>query len=137
LADRFGTLLSRQQAVACFRDDVARELPGIHALLEVLKSRFRLAVLSNTFFGHWDHFETTELYRRFEQPLASHLLGAAKPDSSAYILTLERLGARPEAVLFIDDKLENVQAARALGIHAVHSQSVDATRATLAELVGL
>ncbi|MDD2695358.1 MAG: HAD-IA family hydrolase, partial [Anaerolineales bacterium] len=42
------------------------------------------------------------------------------PQVGIYHLALERLGAPPEATLFVDDFIENVEAARALGMHAVH-----------------
>ncbi|RMG90501.1 MAG: HAD family phosphatase [Chloroflexi bacterium] len=43
-----------------------------------------------------------------------------KPNPLIYQRTLVRLGRQPEETVFIDDSLPNVQAARALGIHAVH-----------------
>jgi putative hydrolase of the HAD superfamily len=46
----------------------------------------------------------------------SHRIGAAKPEAESYQRALEMLGARPEEVLFIDDKDRNTSAAEALGI---------------------
>jgi putative hydrolase of the HAD superfamily len=41
-----------------------------------------------------------------------------KPEPAIYRLCLERLGARPEECLFLDDMPANIEAARALGIYA-------------------
>jgi putative hydrolase of the HAD superfamily len=45
-----------------------------------------------------------------------------KPDAEIYLLTLERLGGdvAPEECLFVDDVDVNCEAARALGMSAVH-----------------
>jgi epoxide hydrolase-like predicted phosphatase len=43
-----------------------------------------------------------------------------KPDHEIYRRTLDRLDRRPEETVFIDDTLANVQAARQLGMKALH-----------------
>lgn len=43
-----------------------------------------------------------------------------KPDPAIYRLTLERLGRQPAEAVFIDDFVANVEAARNLGMHAIH-----------------
>lgn len=136
LAQRFGVMLTRAQVAECFRSEVERELPGIRSLLAELRSRgkYRLAILSNAFFGHWDCFEGGELHGLFELAMSSHLIGAAKPSPAAYEAALRRMRTVPERVVFIDDKPENVEAARALGIHAFVTDSVATTRAGLTAL---
>lgn len=51
--------------------------------------------------------------------LYSHEIGLAKPDAAVYTYTSDRLGVRPDEIVFLDDVAENVEAARALGWHAV------------------
>src|SRR5260370_28414283 len=46
--------------------------------------------------------------------------GVAKPDARMYLRTLLRLGVQPEEVVFVDDKMENVEAASQLGMHSIH-----------------
>jgi len=134
---RFGTRLSRAEVAQCFAGDVERELPGIDTLLDDLEGSARLAILSNTFFGHWDSFIDSPLYARFELPMASHLLGGAKPQPEIFEAALERMGADARRVVFIDDKQENLDAAQQLGMHTVLSNcSVPTTRAGLAKLLG-
>ena len=50
--------------------------------------------------------------------LSSGSLGVRKPDPAAFRLALDRLGWHASDTLFVDDSFANVQAARALGIHA-------------------
>jgi putative hydrolase of the HAD superfamily len=69
--------------------------------------------------------------QRFDVLVWSYQLGIAKPDAEIYRHTLERLGTQPEETLFIDDKRENVEAARALGIRSIEYSSVEQLRAEL------
>ena len=57
----------------------------------------------------------------------------AKPDPRIYHLALARLDVRAEDVVFIDDVLENVQAAQALGMRGVQFKT---TEQVMAEIKG-
>jgi putative hydrolase of the HAD superfamily len=46
-------------------------------------------------------------------------LNTVKPEPAIYEHTLTKLGVEPAEALFIDDKMENVEGARSLGIHAL------------------
>ena len=62
---------------------------------------------------------------RFDVLIWSCELGIVKPDAAIYRQTLARLGTLPEETLFIDDKQENIDAARARGIRAIQFSSVE------------
>jgi epoxide hydrolase-like predicted phosphatase len=51
----------------------------------------------------------------------------AKPDARIFQLALERLGVRAEEAVFVDDVLENVQAAQSLGMKGVQFKSTEQT----------
>jgi putative hydrolase of the HAD superfamily len=51
-----------------------------------------------------------------------------KPDAEIYHHILEKLNVAPENAMFIDDREANIQAARALGIHAIHLRSLSQLR---------
>ncbi|UPL19594.1 HAD-IA family hydrolase [Microbacterium aurugineum] len=57
--------------------------------------------------------------RRFDPICYSHEQGVAKPDAGAYLTALERMGARAEDVLFIDDNDAPARGAESCGIRAV------------------
>jgi putative hydrolase of the HAD superfamily len=46
--------------------------------------------------------------------------GIGKPESASFRHCLERLQLAPAAVLFVDDKPANADAARVIGLHAHH-----------------
>lgn len=47
-------------------------------------------------------------------------MGVAKPDREIYEIAAGRAGAALDRCLFIDDRLENIEAAVALGMTGVH-----------------
>jgi putative hydrolase of the HAD superfamily len=49
----------------------------------------------------------------------SHRLGIAKPDAAIYTHAIEGMGVAADEILFVDDREENVLAARAAGMRAI------------------
>jgi putative hydrolase of the HAD superfamily len=68
---------------------------------------------------------------RFDVLVWSYQLGIAKPDPAIYRHVLKELGTQPGETLFLDDKLVNVEAARALGIQALQFSTVERLREDL------
>lgn len=62
----------------------------------------------------------------FHHHTFSHRLGTAKPDPAIYAHAAQGLGVPPEAVLFIDDRQDNIEAARNAGMQAVQYTDHDA-----------
>lgn len=56
----------------------------------------------------------------FDGHVISGVEGVAKPDQRIFQILLGRYFLAPEATVFLDDTTGNVEAARALGINAVH-----------------
>ena len=69
---------------------------------------------------HW-----VGLYDSFPQRILSCDIGVEKPSPEAYKKMLEILELHADEVFFVDDKEENVAAAKALGIDAVRFESLD------------
>ena len=59
----------------------------------------------------------------FDHCIWSYALCMAKPDPAIYLKTAEALHTAPANILFIDDREENVAAAAALGMQAIHYTS--------------
>jgi 2-haloacid dehalogenase len=71
---------------------------------------------------------------RFDGYVVSGELGIKKPDPAIYLHMLSKFKLKPEEAFFIDDRLENVQAARALGIRSHHFENAHALRLELRAL---
>jgi len=89
------------------------------ALVERLGERYRVMIFSNTNQEHWDHVVRASDGRlgRLEAYL-SHEIGDLKPALSSFALVATMAGVDPARSLFIDDRLDNVEAARRAGFHA-------------------
>jgi 2-haloacid dehalogenase len=57
-----------------------------------------------------------------------------KPDPEIFQLLLARSGTEPAHTVFIDDSIKNVEAARRLGLQAIHFRGAPQLRADLASL---
>jgi putative hydrolase of the HAD superfamily len=64
----------------------------------------------------------------FDQLTWSCELHLAKPQPEIYLHTLTQLGVRAEEALFLDDREENVEGARAVGLHALVFRNVEQLR---------
>lgn len=85
-----------------------------------LRGRAGLAILSNSGDGAREEEERRfQLSSLFDPICYSHEQGVAKPDAGAYLTALERMGARAEDVLFIDDNDAPARGAESCGIRAV------------------
>jgi putative hydrolase of the HAD superfamily len=69
---------------------------------------------------------TRALDAAFDAVVVSCEVGCMKPGPEIFRLCLERLGVAPGDALFADDRLENVEAARRLGLPALHFAGDDA-----------
>jgi putative hydrolase of the HAD superfamily len=55
----------------------------------------------------------------FPTRIFSHRLGVAKPDQRIYRHAIAAVGIPSHEMLFLDDRIENVEAARAIGINSI------------------
>jgi putative hydrolase of the HAD superfamily len=89
------------------------ETPGV--LERLRNSGYRLGVISNTFPSLVASIEAMGLAHFFEAFIASALVGIEKPDPGIYRAALETLGVRASESVFVDDLVENADAAREMG----------------------
>jgi putative hydrolase of the HAD superfamily len=86
----------------------------------------RTGILSNM----GDEMETGIVARfpwiaRFSSCTFSHRLRIVKPDERIYRHAIADIGEPAEATLFVDDRIENIEAARAASLHAIRYISHD------------
>ena len=99
--------------------------PGALEMIGRIPPRYRRALLSNSNVLHWRRvLDEMGLGALFEHQFASHLMGKIKPDAEAFEHVLASLGCRASQVLFLDDNVLNVQAARGLGMRAQQVRGV-------------
>ena len=116
---------------ARFNESIPGPVPGSLELVERLLARgVPLHGITNFGADTWAGFRpTAPVFDSFRDIVVSGVEKLAKPDPAIYALAERRFGYRPETMLFIDDSLPNVQAARArgwLGHHFVDAAGLEA-----------
>ncbi|RZS53043.1 HAD family hydrolase [Sphaerotilus mobilis] len=108
-------------------------LPDTVAWLDRLRAAgHRLFYLSNMPAPFADQLEARHAFLgHFESGVFSGRVQLAKPDAAIFRLALERFGIAAEDTVFFDDHPANVDAARALGLHAVLFQNAAQAEADL------
>ncbi len=86
---------------------------------------YHVALLSNTNPFIQAHIEPL-IAAHFDAIYYSYRLGACKPNERAFRAMLAQGAYDPHECLFFDDALHNVEAARRLGIHALHVPDIQA-----------
>lgn len=112
--------------------DAYRWVDGMHELVAQLAAAgWQMHTFSN--YPIW--FEMIEqklqLARYLQWTFVSHKTGLRKPDLNAYLYASETMGVPPHDCLFIDDRVENVEAAQAVGMDAIHFVGTDPLRTEL------
>ena len=105
-------------------------MPGMEELLMRVREKYRVAFLSNSNEVHAEIIPRrfAGLFQKDDRFILSHRFRVAKPDPEIFRRAVEILGALPHHVVFIDDMIENVLAARTVGMRAF--QFVDADSLT-------
>ena len=105
----------------------------LFAFSMALRPRYQVALLSNAYWEtraslarRFPHF-----FNMFDVTIFSAEVGLVKPDARIYRLTLEKLGVKPEEAVFVDDFIENVEGAQAVGMKAIHFKSSQQTQQVL------
>ena len=111
-----------------------RPQAGTVALIEDLAAAGRpLAMLSNAPDDLAEAISGLPVAGHFGHLIFSCQLKSAKPDPACYGAALARIGARADEVIFVDDRIDNVAAAAAVGLQSVHFTSPARARAAVAE----
>ncbi len=141
LTDYLEPLLGHRPEMHRFKEiyfEALQPNPEMIDLMRSLKDEgFQMAMLTNN-VREWEPLWRAMLPvdEIFETVVDSGFVGCRKPESRIYELTLERIGRRAEACLFVDDVLVNIEGARKARLQAVHfqdnAQAIPEIRAALA-----
>jgi glucose-1-phosphatase len=96
-------------------------------LLRHLSSKYRLFLYSNTNAIHIEYFKNRFLTEHqvpfeslFEKTFYSHVIHDRKPQPSGFEKVIGLAGIIPEETLFVDDFIQNTEAAEKLGLKVYH-----------------
>ena len=117
-----------------FNETIPAAIPGMIALVEELDAAgVPLFAITNFSGEFWKPFRGREaaVFDRFRDIVVSGDEKLLKPDPAIYALALKRFGLAAGEAVFVDDNAANVEAALAVGIHAMLFTGAAAFRAEL------
>ncbi|MBI2676833.1 MAG: HAD-IA family hydrolase [Candidatus Yanofskybacteria bacterium] len=106
-----------------FRDaskDLLRLKKRTLGFIKFLKSQgYRIVIVSNNNSGHlyYQAILFPEVFAVADGCFLSHEIGHRKPEKEFWLVVLNSIGVAPDKVFVIDDLKENVDSAKALGMH--------------------
>lgn len=125
IIDHLGIKLSFDEFKNLSNEAIEAGDDGIDYIIKSLSDSYSLAILSNTNPIHYEHIK--EIYpdlNLFDHKLLSYEMGEMKPDIAAYEKLLNATSRLPSQHLFIDDRIENINAAKEIGMDGILYSSI-------------
>ena len=88
-----------------------------------LRPGYKTGIISNAWSQLPELLASWGILDVFDAVIGSGDEGVMKPDPRIYHLALERLDVQPSQAVFVDDFIENIHAARNLGMIGIHFQN--------------
>jgi len=109
----------------------------IIAFISSLKNHYRLGLLSNAMETTRERLtQSYDLMKYFHISIFSYEVKLVKPNPEIYRIMLEKLDVSPSETIFVDDMIENIEAAEILGIKTIHAKSTNKTIIAIKQLIG-
>jgi putative hydrolase of the HAD superfamily len=130
ISDQLSAQVGSQVELDGFGERYFRHLKPNQRLIDYMRGLrergYKMAICTNN-IREWEQLWRAMLpvEEIFDVVVDSAFVGSRKPEPRIYEITLERLGASPEAAVFIDDIEANCEGARRLGMHAIRFRSTD------------
>jgi len=118
--------ISPEDLKPIIRSNFHRHVPGMQAILDRLKPRYDLVLLSDHALEWMTYVHTVHsFFDKFEALFFSYELGQTKSDPTTFALVLDALGREAQQCLFVDDSERNVALAGSAGLPGIRFVGVD------------
>jgi putative hydrolase of the HAD superfamily len=108
----------------------------LYQFIKKMRASYKIGLLSNAWSGARSVLDSRyHMLDVFDVSVFSAEVGMAKPVPEIFQLILEKLGVEAGEAIFVDDFQANVDAAIALGIHAVHFENSLQARQTVLQIL--
>ena len=116
-------------------DEIDQDLMNF---IRSIKKKMKSGMITNAWPGMRHYIEDVwNIANAFDVIVVSAEVKLVKPHPEIYNLALEQLELNPEETIFIDDFIENVQGAEAIGMTGIHFVSTDDVVAKLRGLLNI
>jgi len=122
----------REELETAWNAIIVKENSAIVPLVDAIQAMYETAVLSNTSSVHFEKScQVAPLLQKFSRRYLSYQMGVAKPDPAVYRHVIKDLSADPASLLFIDDVVENINAAVRCGMNGIVFKDVASLNSAL------
>lgn len=91
----------------------------------LLRKKYRVLCGTNTIESHYAVHKLLGTYDIFDNVYSSHLLGVKKPDREFFDIIIKQEETFAGNIFFVDDRQDNIDAAKSIGINANLFESND------------
>lgn len=126
LSNLCGLKVSEQKLKKIYTENKYTPIEGMESLISSLLGKYKVGLLTNT--SEWDFEEALKvspIINKFEAITTSFEVKTMKPNRKIYLDILEKLKLAPEECFYVDDLIENVEAAKKVGLKAVQFLGID------------
>ena len=117
---RQGWGVSPEYLKTVIRRNFHRQVPGMQAVLDRLKPRYELVLLSDHALEWMVYIRMTHSFlAKFGALFFSYELGQTKSNPTTFAQVLDQLGLEAKQCLFVDDSERNVAVARSAGLPSI------------------
>ena len=103
--------------------------------VRLLRPQYKTGLISNAWSDLREYIVEQKFDDAFDTMVISAEVGIMKPDARIFRIALENLGVAPGEAVFLDDFGENIESARAIGMHAIHFVQPDEALKELKQLL--
>ncbi len=137
LRDTLGITIPDEQFAAGWNAIFEEESAEVFELFQSLGSRIPIYAFSNSNVTHQEFWERkyAKTLGLFRQVFVSCDLGLRKPEAAAFRHVAACIGSEPGKLLFFDDRAENIDGARDIGMSAVQVCGVAEVRVSVTEFL--
>ena len=126
--------ISQKKFEQVFTDIFTNNVP-VQTLARKLAKNYKLLLLSNTNSIHFNHIKKNfPVIKLFKSLILSYKVRSMKPSLPIYKIAIKKSGFDANNCVFVDDRKENIIAARKTGLKAVHYIGISKLRTDLRKL---
>lgn len=122
-----GLNLTNNEIISAWNELILDFPPARLQLIHELKYNYRCFLLSNTNKIHYDYYQSNLRHNHningleslFEKAYFSHEINLRKPNIDSYEFVLKENKLNAEETLFIDDSIQNIEAAKQININTL------------------
>lgn len=130
-----GLNVSYEELKEIYSKDKFTPIEGMNELIESLKTKYKIGLLSNT--SEWDYdyiLETAPIIKTFDTITTSFRAGAMKPNPIIFEDALIKSQLKPEECLYVDDIFDYVEVAIKMGMRAIQFTTMEKFKTDLVDL---